>query len=147
MQATRQTRRLYQRIILEGSYYQHQKDIAHLRKTIEEYGTLAASQPTNEDDLERDDRDNVPVDSASPMASVENSTGNNYCEAAQDLTNASSCNNQPLLSVGNTGELHEHHNDPFINDWSTWGQESLTGQHAGSTFLNFLDLSQRWNEL
>lgn len=146
MQVTRQTQRLYQRIVLEGSYCQHQKDIAKLRKTIEQYGTLSASQPSNENDLERNDLETIVVESTSPMASVENGTGNSYCETVQDVPNGSSCNYQPLLPEANPGELYEQHSNAFVNDWSTWGQESLMGQQLGNT-LNFLDVSQSWNEL
>ncbi|KAF5849369.1 hypothetical protein GGP41_006308 [Bipolaris sorokiniana] len=146
LQVTRQTQKLYQRIILGGSYCQHQKDVMKLQKAIEQYGTLSASQPSNENDLERNDLENIVVEPTAPMASVENGTGNSYCEAVQDLSNSSSCNYQSLLPVGNPGELHEHHSNAFVNDWSTWGQESLMGQHFGNT-LNPLDLLQNWDEL
>ncbi|EUC40107.1 hypothetical protein COCMIDRAFT_41509 [Bipolaris oryzae ATCC 44560] len=147
LQVTRQTQRLYRRIVLEGSYCQYQKDVVKLRKTIEQYGTLSASQPSNENELERNDIENLVVESTSPMASVEDGIGSSYCGTVQDLPSSSSCNFQSPLPVVNPGELHEHHSNAFVNDWSTWGQESLMGQqHFGNT-LNFPDLSQNWDEL
>lgn len=144
LRVARQTQRLYHKTIAGNSNSQLQNDIVHLRKTIEQYGTLSVSGCGNIDEPERDS-----MEPLSPAASVHDASSKDLEQTGQSPMTSIYHQYQQMLPNEAPYVADESQVSPGsfpINDWSIWGMESFTGQQVGDSF-NLLNMSSEWSDM